>query len=110
MAKQIMQYRYYQAGDSKNQPTDLLATSLISGSFMSQMAPVVQIGIQTLPGVKFYVNGATNPIIVGSTGIYELDLGVGTVITSIRIDDESLALIESNSSAFLIIDTVYEVE
>jgi hypothetical protein len=36
--------------------------------------PIVQLGIQSVPGTKFYLNGSNNPIIIGNTGIYELDL------------------------------------
>jgi hypothetical protein len=36
-----------------------------------------------LPGTKFYLNESSEAVIVGQTGIYELDLGVNTKITKI---------------------------
>ena len=38
-------------------------------------SPIIHLGIQTLPGTKIYLNGFYDaPIIIGATGIYELDL------------------------------------
>ena len=74
MAKQIMQFRYYAEGNSKNQPRTINKAKLSSGSVFSNYFPITQLGIQALPGTKFYLNNSTTPIIIGSTGIYELDL------------------------------------
>ena len=60
MARKVYQVRYY--GDSeatpsgKNQPTNLTGNRLRSGSVFSKYTPRKQIGIQSMPGVKFYLN------------------------------------------------------
>ena len=114
MAKVVKQYRYYNAKDSKNQPyTEISLETLESGSvFFSEdgLVSITQLGIQTLPGTKFYLNNAKKPIIVGATGIYELDLEGLSEINSLFFDKKSLETIESIGNAFLIVDALYEVE
>jgi len=43
-----------------------------------------------MPGTKFYVNNHTTPVVVGATGIYELDVDGLSNITDIQFDDKSL--------------------
>lgn len=111
MAKKIKQYRYYGRNSSNaNFPLDLTREGLISGFAFTESIPITQLGIQTLPGTVFYVNNSPEPVVVGSTGIYELDLSSGTFITNLRFDIESIRTIENISTAYLIVDVVYEVE
>jgi hypothetical protein len=64
-----------------------------------------------LPGTKIYLNDNLNPIIVGLTGIYELDLdGTTGLISKIRFDEQSINIIDSIETAYLILDIVYETE
>ena len=111
MAKKVAQVRYY-AETSENNYSVLGEKpnyrNLLSGSIFSQYAPIVQLGIQTLPGTKFYLNGSNNPIIVGNTGIYELNVQGMTEISSLQFDSTSLSLINSNNNAYLIVDMLYE--
>ena len=107
MAKQIYQYRYYPKLDTRNQPTDLNETNLVNGTIFADNMPITQLGIQTLPGVQFYLNGSTNPITIGTTGIYELDMSTEAIITSLRFDYESIQLIKGSQTAYLIIDIVW---
>ena len=70
MARKVQQIRYYgdlKSDSDKNQPANLTGNRLRSGSVFSQYTPMKQIGIQTMPGVKFYLNNSTEPIIIGST-------------------------------------------
>lgn len=125
MANRIKQYRYYADGvensangNEKNQPQqiasesgDLVPTSYThycSGLVFGDCFPVLQLGIQALPGTKFYLNNALEPIIIGSTGIYELDLAGDTEITAITFDVDSMKLIKDNNNAFLIVDIIYD--
>ena len=107
MAKKVKQIRYYGEGHTNNYggPT---YRNLISGSVFKNYVPIIQLGIQTLPGTKFYLNGSNNPIIIGNTGIYELDLQGLSEINSLQFDASSLVLIKDNASAYLIIDMIYE--
>lgn len=110
MAKYINQLRYYGDGHSKNSSPDINYTKLRSGSIFSNTLPITQLGIQTLPGVKVYINNHTNPIIIGQTGIYELNVDGLSNITDIKFDGESLNLINNSTNAYLIIDYIYEKE
>lgn len=112
MAKKIKQYRYYKEGSEKNFPAEISGANLISGTIFNSATPITQLGIQTVPGTTFYVNNSVDPIVVGSTGIYELDLSTGAFITNLRFNRTSIENIASpnNMAAYLIVDTVYEIE
>ena len=108
MSKKIMQFRYYSEGNSKNHPSNYISKArLASGSIFSSYYPITQIGIQALPGTKFYLNNGISPIIIGSTGIYELDLEGLSEITQLSFDPLSIEAINKNNSAYLIIDIIY---
>lgn len=110
MAKKIMQFRYYGEKNNKNQPSKIDKINLRSGNIFSGYFPITQLGIQSQPGIKFYLNNSTSPIIIGSTGIYELDLKGISSITQLSFDAASLRLIDSNVNGYLIIDILSEVE
>ena len=109
MANKIMQFRYYGEKVSNNQPSSISASSLASGHIFSGYLPITQLGIQTLPGTKFYLNNSIYPVVIGSTGIYELDLKGVTQITEIHFDKRSLNLINENNNAYLIVDIIADV-
>lgn len=125
MANRIKQYRYYAEavenssnGNEKNQPKEIVSESggyiptsynhYVSGLVFGDAFPILQLGVQALPGTKFYLNNALEPIIIGSTGIYELDLEGQTEINAISFDLESMELIRNNNNAFLIVDIIYD--
>ncbi len=124
MAKRIAQFRYFgdkeiivNAGGqntlykhiSDNYTEAINKAVLADGSIFNDYTPIIQLGVQTLPGTKFYLNANTYPIIVGASGIYELDLSnTSTIISSLLFDLTSLELISNNPDGYLIIDIVYE--
>ncbi len=121
MVKKVLQLRYYgPKSDNYNVETDNswptldsdpnLAQHLIDGSLFNKYIPVTHIGIQTIPGAKFYINNNnTNPIIVGALGIYELNLDDTTgLIYSFKVDPNTIMAINKIATAYLIIDIVYE--
>lgn len=110
MAKQIKQFRYYGDGNVNNYPTNLTFENLNDGTAFKEISTITQLGIQTLPGVRFRLNNALSPIIIGSTGIYELDLEGISEITQLMFESISLSNIESNSNAYLIIDMICELK
>ena len=61
-----------------------------------------------MPGVIFRLNGSANPIIVGMTGIYELDVSDGAAITSLQFDTNSLNMIDNSGAGYLIVDILYD--
>lgn len=122
--KRIAQFRYF--GDSNsnfnsqdkdaiyhqldsNQPNGLTAADLCAGTVFTDYTPIVQLGIQALPGTKFNLNTNLDPIVIGATGIYELDLtDSSAVITSLTFEQSSIEYIQSNPDGYLIIDIVYQ--
>ena len=108
MAKQAMQFRYY--GD-KHEKNYLTTTSgLLDGTTFESYYPIIQLGIQSLPGTHFYLNNSNTSIIIGSTGIYELDIEGYTDITKLNFDNNSLENISNNGNAYLIIDIISNKE
>lgn len=111
MSKKVGQIRYYGNGDSRNYPTGIRYQDLTSGGIFSDVIKtqaIVQLGIQTLPGTKIYLNDPQAPIIIGPTGIYELDVDGLAYITQIKVDGRSLQTIESSQLGYIIFDFIYE--
>ena len=108
MEKRIKQFRYFGDNDITHNTPNTNSKTLVSGNLFSSVLPILQIGIQALPGTQFYVNSSTSPVIVGVTGVYELNLGDNTQITSLFFDGNSLKAIENCSTGGLIIDVTYD--
>lgn len=115
MAKKIKQFRYYAENQgnvnpnvARNFPSTISARNLISGSIFATSTPIVQLGIQGLPGTRFFLNGNNNPIIIGNTGIYEIDLQGQGEITALSFEASSINQIRDNPNAYLIVDIIYE--
>ena len=74
--KKVYQYRYY--GENENKNTEGMSLdSLASGAAFSSKMPILQLGVQSLPGTKFYINNGINPVIVGSIGSISIDFSNG---------------------------------
>lgn len=104
MAKQITQIRF----GMENANTT--AVDLISGDTFTSYAAggIEQIGIQAIPGTMFYLNGSPDPIIIGATGIYELDVTDQSSITGLRFHRDSIANIANSDGLLsLLVDLVY---
>lgn len=114
MAKYVNQVRYYGEKSNKNHPETLTYRDMRYGDAfkyrVGEGAGIIQLGIQTLPGVKFWINEGTAPLIIGSTGIYELNVEGLTTIHNLKFDDTSLKTIDANDSAYIIVDYIYERE
>ena len=112
MARLVKQFRYYGYENDNadlNYPEEVNFHSLATGNIFANYSPITQLGIQSDPDLKFYVNNSMDPIYIGATGIYEVDLqGLGT-ISSIRIDRDSLRSIDyATKKNSLLIDIIYE--
>ena len=111
MAKQVKQFRYYSDNINeinKNNPTNISKDFLISGDIFASYMPISKIGIQAVPGTAFYLNKSTEPIIIGITGIFELDLNDQIEIVALQFDAKSIQFINENINAYLIIDMICE--
>jgi len=106
--KKIKQLRYYNDSSDKNNPPGLTKKELVTGRAFDRYLPIVQLGIQALPGTKFYINDAMNSIIVGYTGIYELDSNLVYSIRRLSFDSTSMNLIDDNDNGYLLVDMIYE--
>ena len=112
MANKIMQIRYFGINSNKNSDTNLneKLTQEMIGKNGIIPTPIVSLGIQTsLPGLQFYVNDSERPVIVGISGIYELNLNDLNKISSLTFSGASIEAI-NNGSHYLIIDVLYEDE
>lgn len=107
--KQIKQFKYYNSLSSKNYPAlSNYYGTLCNGNLFAAHSGISHIGIQAIPGTKFYLNDSIYPITVGFTGIYELELAGLSRIYSIRFDKNSLAEYENNENNCILIDIMYE--
>ena len=129
--KRIMQFRYrgtqtevdtgaYIADHIENYPTiSNYRDKLLFGNIFQNYGQVSQFGVQGPVGLRFYLNNSPYAIMIGETGIYELDLeGVGR-ITSIKFNKDDLDKFYPNNLEIdtkndgqradrLLIDIVYE--
>lgn len=120
MKKVLRQFRYYGSSEnsSLNSPPNIdpkdLKNMLESGDLFPSEIPnltsIAALGIQTVPGVRFRINGGENEVIVGSTGIYSIDLADNYELKYVSFPYDSLELIDHNPAAYLIIDIVGNVE
>ena len=108
--KKVKQFRYYSDGSNKNYPNKLTKNNLLYGDFISEFTPIKQLGIQAMPGTKFYINESDYPIEIGNTGIYELELNINTEVQALRFEAQSLSIIENSETYYIIIDILYEEE
>ena len=108
MAKRIKQFRFFSTTDTAHNTPNTNFQTLVSGNLFSDILPILQLGIQALPGTKFYVHSSTSPVIVGVTGVYEMNLQDNTQITSLSFDGNSLQAISNSSTGGLIIDVTYD--
>ena len=108
--KKIMQFRYDSPTSQENYPKyENYNLVLANENIFNNYKSITQIGIQAPPGVKFYLNKSSNPITIGKTGIYELDLTGMGFISAIRFSSPELAtFIDADNTARLLIDIIYE--
>ncbi len=102
MEQYFKQFRYFGDGASQN---NITATELVNGTIFNSYTPITQLGIRSIPGTKVYFNNGDSPVIVGYTGLFELEFTEGGQITSMRFSQESIDAIKNNlTGGYLIID------
>lgn len=110
--KRIMQFRFSGDGSSSNYPnsgeTAISAEKLKYKNIFQGYNQISQLGIQGQPGTAFYLNGSEYSILLGETGIYEIDLQDRGYITSINFVDNTAFKTYSPNRNQLLIDIIYE--
>ena len=109
MAKRVSQIRWYGDNHADNYPTNISMEMLRYGTAFPRTYPISRIAIQSIPGTKVYINSGVNPVVIGSTGIYELDVDGISNISSVCFDNASLQVIYKAKQS-VIIDYIYETE
>lgn len=108
MASRVTQFRYYAEKNANNYPADLTWPGYCTQATFKKFSPIMQLGIQTLPGTKIYLNSSLEPIVIGSSGVFELDVtGTTAVITGLRVEQNSMEQIRDLPNGYIIIDMVY---
>ncbi len=119
--RKAFQYRYIENDMYPNQEAIdegkakilMSESALTSGEVFIDKMPIYQLGIQAPPGTKFFLNESLDPVIIGATGIYELDLREKSTISVLKFAPESVNRIKemlSIGTGYLIVDIVYEEE
>ena len=105
--KYIKQFRYQK---NNSEMTNVNLSDLIYQNIFAGYGNITQMGIQAPRGTTFYLNNASNyPIVIGDTGIYEIDLQDHGHIFKITFDRGSIeSLVADGSTGRLLIDIIYE--
>lgn len=113
MAKNLKQFRWYGDSDNnprENSPKEYTSIQYANGTAFKDYYPISQLGIQALPGTKFYLNGGVKPLVIGVSGIYDLDIKNGARVTGLSFSKQSLDAIANNPTSYLIVDILYGEE
>lgn len=103
--KKMTQFRY--CGE-KNDNSTCNISELKNGDLFDGYSQITQLGIQGEPGTRFVLNGGDYPIILGETGIYEIDLEDRGFIHSISFSTGTTVFNKYKNGSTLLIDIVYE--
>ena len=76
-------------------------------SSINRTYPIYQLGIQSLPGLKIQINDNGTEVVVGQTGIFELNLLKATPIYGFSLTNLE-QMYENSTTMYVLIDVVYE--
>lgn len=117
MGKILKQFRYYGENNPKNYPKsttgssqdEISAESLENGSIFGTNS-ILRLGVQGLPGTKFYLNNSLQPMILDASGIFSLEIKNGARINTIHFSKDSVSQIDNikNDFVYLIVDILAE--
>lgn len=117
MKKVIKQFRFYDENNKYNSPSTLNITNLSNGEAFfsdsilgSEYGYMISLGIQALPGTKFTINEGMEPVIIGNTGIFELDVEGYGEIFELKFVENTLKTIAKTENGYLIVDAIYKIE
>lgn len=99
----IIEQVCYGIQSNNNDNTNIKSTITdLNGSFENKS--IIQLNIQAFPGTAFHINNSTNTIIVGNTGIYEINLeGFNSSINQLNFEAPP-------NGGYIIVDYIYEIK
>lgn len=106
-------YQITWGGDSNliNVPAGITREQLVNGTAFEPFYPITRLGIQAAPGTRFFVNNDVYPIMIGPSGIWEIDASAGALIRLLQFDNSSIDLnVTAQSVPSIIIDMMYAGE
>lgn len=109
----LKQIRYYGDGNGNNYPAGLTAQILTTENVftMAKCKSIIKLGIQGRANTKFYLSDKDYfPIVLGETGIYEIDLEGRGTIDILRFVKDSAFDQYSSTGDVLLVDIIYEEE
>ena len=117
MAKQIKQFRYYGKNNINTYPMNEIFANgnknntnyLVKGNIFEKYNNITQLGIQAKSGTTFWLNDTGYEIIIGDTGIFEIDLQDLGTINKIRFSESDITDYDNlDGKDRLLIDIIYE--
>jgi hypothetical protein len=111
--KKITQFVFYgkKVRNSLKKPCIPEDLEIWKTNLLTDCGPVSHLGIQGEPGVIFYLNYSNEPISIGSTGIYEINLeGLG-YISALTFDTKVLGEKYDDQESHLhrlLVDVIHE--
>lgn len=99
----VAQICYYNESDvhqALNNPIGLKANDLINGYILTD-ATYDEIQVKAFPGTKLEING--QKVVIGDIGIYNILYEEQVDILSVKVDPESIKIIQRFDDAFLVI-------
>ena len=55
---------------------------------------IYQLGVQAIPGSILYINSTENPIVIGLSGIFQVELEDGSYISTVEVDSSKAFYID----------------
>ena len=108
MALIPMQVSYFPAEDVNGVKAQQFASGTEGGPIPKK--PIYKLGIQGYPGLKVLIDD--RPIILGETGIYELDMGSWSTnqvsINKIQFESSQLQTLKDLKTGYIIVDFLYQ--
>ena len=87
----------------------MLGERFVGGNIFQEYSAITQLGLQGRPGTVFYLNDSQYPIVIGETGIYEIDLEGYGQIFRIKFESSSLKWYDEDGKGDrLLIDIIFE--
>lgn len=99
MARKIYQFDYIK--------DERPMASWRSGSAFQKGVPIVKLTIYGPPTTSFYINDSITPIVIGTSGVFNIDLKNQTKITSLFFDFDCLNNLQESDN--IVVNAIYNI-